>query len=77
MSPRSGTLSSTFCTSSRIRPPSTTVWPSHTLTLVVTLRVLKMGWLMTFGVRTLWGELINPPVTLLRKDDDGARIGLP
>jgi len=24
--------------------------PSNTLTLVVTLRVLKIGWLMTFGV---------------------------
>ena len=47
-----GVRSSVFCTSSRIRPPSTTVWPSQTLTLVVTLRELKIGWLMTFGVRT-------------------------
>jgi len=39
-------------TSSLIRPPRTTVWPSHTVTAVVTLRVEKMGWLMTFGVRT-------------------------
>ena len=56
-SPMSGTLSSTFCTSSRIKPPSTTVEPSKTLTLVVTLRVLKMGWLMTLGVMTVWVEL--------------------
>ena len=52
MSPMIGVRSSVFCTSSRIKPPSTTVWPSHTLTLVVTLRVLKIGWLMTFGVMT-------------------------
>jgi len=31
-----GVRSSVFCTSSRINPPSTTVWPSQTLTLVVT-----------------------------------------
>jgi hypothetical protein len=30
-----------------------TVWPSKMLTLVVTLRVLKIGWLMTFGVMML------------------------
>ena len=52
MSPRIGVLSSTFCTSSRMRPPSTIVAPSKTVTFVVIFRVLKMGWLMTFGVRT-------------------------
>src|SRR4051812_34274060 len=39
MSPRMGTLSSTSCTSSRMRPPMATVWPSQTVTAVVTLRV--------------------------------------
>ena len=50
MSPMIGVRSSVFCTSSRINPPRTTVWPSHTLTLVVTLRELKIGWLITLGV---------------------------
>ena len=57
MSPMIGVRSSVFCTSSRIKPPSTTVWPSQTLTLVVTLRELKMGWLITFGVSTEAGEV--------------------
>ena len=48
-----GVLSSTFWMSSRTRPPKTTVAPSYTLTFVVTFRVLKIGWLMTFGVMTL------------------------
>ena len=30
----------------------TTVLPSNTLTLVVTLRVLKIGWLIVLAVRT-------------------------
>src|SRR5215475_10910014 len=59
MSPIIGVLSSVFCTSSRINPPITTVWPSYTLTLVVTLRVLNTGWLMTFGVRRIEFELDN------------------
>ena len=51
-----GVRSSVFCTSSRIKPPRTTVWPSQTLTLVVTLRELKIGWLITLGVITeAWG----------------------
>ena len=57
MSPRSGILSSIFCTSSRMRPPSTTVLPSNTLTLVCTLRVEKIGWLMMFGVRMFVVEM--------------------
>ena len=51
-----GVRSSVFWTSSRINPPSTTVWPSQTLTLVVTLRELKIGWLITLGVITEAGR---------------------
>ncbi len=60
-----GVRSSVFCTSSRIKPPSTTVCPSQTLTLVVTLRELKIGWLMTLGVRT---KLLEMPKALTETD---------
>ena len=52
-----------------------TVWPSKMLTLVVTLRVLKIGWLMTFGVMTVCVLPIWTPAAL--NAGDAVVIGLP
>jgi len=52
MEPRTGTLSSMVFTSSRVRPPMTTVAPSKTVTSVVTSRVLKIGWKKPEGTET-------------------------
>ena len=44
MSPRIGTLSSTFFTSSRVNPPMMIVAPSQMVTRVLTYRTEKIGW---------------------------------
>ena len=44
MLPSTGTLSSTFFTSSRVRPPITSVAPSQIVTRVLTSRTAKIGW---------------------------------
>ena len=81
MSPSNGVRSSTFCTSSRINPPSTTVCPSQTLTLVVTLRVLKIGWLITLSVSVIaWVNPVRPavePAIKLSSAGFTVLIGLP
>ncbi len=69
-SPSTGTLSLTFWMSSRTRPPSTTVEPSYTLTLVDTLRVSNTGWLMVFGVSTL---VVEMPRALVETSESGCR----
>ncbi len=63
-SPRTGTLSSMVCTSSRIRPPRTTVKPSLTKTLVVTRRTLKTGWRIWF-VTSVLGASSSPGETVI------------
>ena len=56
MSPKTGTLSFTVLTSSRVNPPMTTVAPSNTVTSVVTSRVVKIGWKKPEGTET-----VTPP----------------
>ena len=77
MSERTGTLSLTVRTSSRVKPPMTTVAPSNTVTVVLTSLMENTGWMKPEGTVTVVPEEIataTPPYSM--KPSNSVTFGL-